>query len=66
MIHEISNKWLNSTKCRKKSGSTQQNVGKSGFWGTVRMDSGWLRVARGGSGAKRLPRAQKLEFLRGV
>jgi hypothetical protein len=29
-----------SKKCRK-----------NGFWGTVRMDSGWLRVARGGCGA---------------
>jgi len=33
--------WLNSKKC-----------GKNGFWWTVRVGSGVLRVARGGFGAK--------------
>jgi len=40
--------WLNS-----------KNVKKSGFWGTVHMVSGWLRVARGGSGAKAPPLAAR-------
>jgi len=34
-------------------------VEKPGFWQTVRMDSGWLRVARGGSGAKSACRAPR-------
>jgi len=32
---------------------------KSGFWGTVRMNSGGLRVACGGSGAKAPPLAAR-------
>ena len=38
--------WLNSKKCEKR-----------GFWGTVRMNSGQLQVARGGSRAKAPPLA---------
>jgi len=39
---------ISTKKIELRTGSTQKNVGISGFWGTVRMDSGLLRVARGG------------------
>jgi len=45
--------------CTSGSGSTQKNVKKSGFGGTVRMDSGWLRVARGDCGADAPPLAAR-------
>jgi len=40
-------------KCEKKwFWLNSKNVKKSGSWGTFRMDSGWLRVARDSSGSK--------------
>jgi len=41
---------LGSARSRDGTGWTQKNVKKSVFWGTVRMDSAWLQVVRGGCG----------------
>jgi len=69
MIHKISHHKVRVSTggVETRSGSlsrlnseSKKYVKKSGFWGSVRMDSGWLRVARGGS-ACRTPRVvQKL------